>query len=133
MAKVFLAGRAVRDAEEKVTKKGETVYIFDLAENYKGNTTYYKVFLKSWFGNIARYITKGRSLAISGSFTMEAYVGKKDGKAKASMTIFADDVVLMSSYGDEQESSNYMENDDGISSKADASGFVPVTEEELPF
>lgn len=128
MAKVFFCGRIVRDCELKVTKNGENLYVVDVAENYKGGTTYYSVTMKPWAEKIVHYLTKGKAVAVSGTLKVSAYISK-GGEAKPSISVYADDVQFMSTRAEDAQNALANQTNDGL----DESGFVPVSEEELPF
>jgi single-strand DNA-binding protein len=66
---ITLVGNVTRDAEKKVSKKGDVNYAtFDVAvSDIKDRATYFPVVV---FGdqseNVAKYVTKGREVLVSG-------------------------------------------------------------------
>lgn len=68
--------------------------------------------------NCAKYLAKGRKVAVVGSISLNTYKGS-DGQTKASMDILASNVEFLSPKGEQTNDA--------------PDGFVPVNPEGLPF
>lgn len=75
--------------------------------------------------NCARYLAKGRKVAVVGSVRVNTYTAQ-DGSTRASMEVTAEDVEFLSAAG----TSDHEVADIQADAKA---GFVKVDDEELPF
>ena len=64
-----------------------------------------------------QYLAKGRKVLVEGTISASAFVDNK-GEMRASLELTADNVEFLSPRNDQQE--------------ADAEGFVPVDEDEIP-
>lgn len=111
------------------TKKGEqSVCDFTVAVNRvmqgKTITDFFRV--TCWnkqAENAAKYLTKGRKVAVTGPVTARAYAGN-DGKPRASLEIPAEKIEYLGGSRQEPEYGEVPPPDDG---------FIPVDDDELPF
>lgn len=97
MNKVFLTGNLTRDPESKTTQSGISVCTFNMAVGRgKDQTDFFRV--TAWrqlAENCRQYLAKGKKVAVVGTVTAEAYMGK-DGQPKASLEVNADNVEFLS-------------------------------------
>lgn len=97
MNKVFLTGNLTRDPESKTTQSGISVCTFNMAVGRgKDQTDFFRV--TAWrqlADNCRQYLAKGKKVAVVGTVTAEAYMGK-DGQPKASLEVNADNVEFLS-------------------------------------
>ena len=138
MNKVFLIGNLVRDPELRTTQSGVSVCSFTIAVNRwqtaqagQSDADYFRISAWRELGqNCAKYLHKGKKVSVVGSISASAYTGK-DGKVYAQMDVNATDVEFLSPANQTQEAPP-VHNTPPIH-KADASGFVQVDDEDLPF
>lgn len=126
MLKTYLTGNLTRDPETKTTQSGASLCTFTVAaSNGKDKTDFVRVTAWNKLGDICRqYLAKGRKVAITGTITASAYTDK-NGEARASLEVRADDVEFLSKSEDSYEA----EERKAIQQE---SQFVPV-DEPLPF
>ena len=103
MNKLSIIGNLTRDPELRTTTDGKSVCNFSVAVNRRRKVNgqpdadFFRV--TAWNGlgeNCAKYLTKGKKVAVVGSVSVHAYK-KKDGEADASLEVLADDVEFLSS------------------------------------
>lgn len=104
MNKVFLTGNLTRDPESKTTQSGISVCTFNMAVGRgKDQTDFFRVTAWNKLGDICRqYLAKGRKVAVTGTITASAYTDK-NGEARASLEVRADDVEFLSKSEDTYE------------------------------
>lgn len=126
MNKVFLTGNLTRDPETKTTQSGASLCTFTVASsNGKDKTDFVRVTAWNKLGDICRqYLAKGRKVAVTGTITASAYTDK-NGEARASLEVRADDVEFLSKSEDSYEA----EERKAIQQE---SQFIPV-DEPFPF
>lgn len=142
MNKVFIVGNLTRDPELRTTQSGVSVCSFTVAVNKRlgadakhPEADYFRV--TAWRGlgeNCAKFLAKGRKVAVTGAVSVSTYEGK-DG-TKATLEVTADDVEFLSPKSEASESTAAPEQQ---SKKielppSDVNGFVQVDDDdELPF
>jgi len=127
MNKLIAIGNLARDPELRSTPNGIPVCTFTIAVNGRKQdepATFFRVTAWRQLGeNCNRYLTKGKKVFVSGPVSVSTYTAK-DGTARASMEITAEDVEFISPAGTGAENAQVDER----------AGFVKVdVSEELPF
>lgn len=151
MNKVFLIGNLTRDPEMRSTQSGVAVCNFSIAvnrrfkkENGEQETDFLNVIAWRQLAELcAKYLAKGRKVAISGSIQTRTYEAK-DGSKRTAWDIVADEVEFLSPQN-QQSSTQSMpgaytttaSKDSGTAYATqphnDFGGFTQVDDEELPF
>lgn len=151
MNKVFLIGNLTKDPEMRSTQSGVAVCNFSIAVNRRfrnsqtgqQETDFLNVIAWRRLAELcAKYLAKGRKVAISGSIQTRTYEAK-DGSKRAAWDIVADEVEFLSQ---NQQSSTQSapgayttaaSKDSGTAYAPqphnDFGGFTQVDDEELPF
>lgn len=147
MNKVMIIGNVTKDPELRTTQSGISVCSFNVAVNRRlganaehPEADFFKVTAWRQLGeNCARYLAKGRKVAVVGSVSASAYTGN-DGQAKASLEITADDVEFLTPKGEAKEEAYIQQEREAIQKEPvqasmikKHSGFVEVDDEPLPF
>lgn len=123
MNMIFIIGNLTRDPELKTTGQGVSVCSFTVAvnkrtkEGSKPEAEFFRV--TAWRGlaeMCAKYLTKGRKVAVTGSVSVSAYTNKS-GEAAANLEVNADNVEFLTPKNEPKQSD----------------GFVHVEGEELPY
>jgi single-strand DNA-binding protein len=126
MNKIIAIGNLVANPELRSTPNGVPVCTFTIAVNGRKQgapATFFRVTAWRQLGeNCNRYLAKGKKVFVSGPVSVSTYTAK-DGSARASMEITADDVEFLSPAGTGAENATVDER----------AGFVPVDDEPLPF
>lgn len=129
--KVVLIGRLTKEPELRYTSTGVPVATFFLAvnrnyTNQQGEREADFIPIVVWRNqaeNCAKYLTKGRLVAVSGRIQTRSYDGE-DGKRRYTWEVVADEVQFLE-WGEKKE----QEQEEG-----DIPGFIPYeSDEELPF
>ena len=102
MQLLVIAGRATKDGEVLKSKEGKQYAKFSVAVNeYYGKgekkeekVTFYNVLVFNKSSEKVDLIKKGDHLIVNGRPDVDAYLGN-DGKAKASLSVFADKWTLV--------------------------------------
>lgn len=136
MNKLMIIGNLTHSPELKTVSGGINVCTFTVAvnrrrrEGQEPEADFFRVTAWRQLGeNCAKYLDKGRKVAVTGTIGARAYQGK-DGSPRASLELTADDVEFLSPKGEQQPT----EANAVTSQPAAQSGFVDVTgEDELPF
>lgn len=135
MNKVILIGNLTRDPEIRRTNSGLAVCTFTLAvnrpKNKDGVSQADYITVQTWrtsAENCAKYLSKGRKVAISGKLATRSY--EKDGHKVYVTEVVADDVEFLTPRS--QQSDNGYQPDESAGD-ADRQGFTPVDDDELPF
>ena len=106
MNKLTIIGNLTKDPEKRTTSTGVNVTSFTVAVNRKNkqdgqpDADFFRV--TAWRGladNCAKYLAKGRKVAVVGSVSLHTYTTSK-GEAGASLEVNADDVEFLSPKGD---------------------------------
>lgn len=111
MNKVILIGNLTRDPELRTTSGGTSFCTFSIAVNRNftnaaGEREADFINITVWRGtaeNCAKYLTKGRKVAVVGSLQSRNYEDK-DGNKRYTMDVVADDVEFLSSRNDSEGS-----------------------------
>lgn len=124
MNKLFIIGNLTADPELRTTPQGISVCSFNVAVNGRkqGEATFFRV--SAWRGlgeNCAKYLAKGRKVAITGTVSARAYT-TNGGEARASLEVNADDVEFLTPVGEQPSQP-----------QQSAPAMQPVETDELPF
>lgn len=102
MNKLFIIGNLTRDPELRTTTNGKSVCTMTIAVNRRQkregqpDADFFRVSVWDAMGeNCAKYLSKGKKVAVTGSVSSRAYVGD-DGVARAQMEVSAQDVEFLS-------------------------------------
>lgn len=145
MLKIFFIGNLTANPETRFvdTASGQqTVCNFTVAVNrvYKGQkaTEYYRV--SCWnkqADNAAKYLSKGSKVAVTASSISARAYTDRNGEARASMEVPADEIEYLSSKSDDaQQGQTQPQGATQTQPPADADGFMNIPDgidEELPF
>jgi len=138
MNKIFIVGNLTRDPELRSTRDGIAVCSFTVAVNRRQkqqagqpDADFFRV--TAWRGlgeNCARYLAKGRKVAVTGSVAVSTYTGS-DGTTRASMDVNADDVEFLTP----RDSVEHAPGTVGAIEQQQraAQQFVQVNDDDLPF
>lgn len=148
MNKAMIIGNVTKDPELRTTQSGISVCSFNVAVNRRlganaehPEADFFKVTAWRQLGeNCARYLAKGRKVAVVGSVSASAYTGS-DGQARASLEITADDVEFLTPKSEAKEDTYIKQEREAIQQEPvqasmvkNNSGFVVVNDDEpLPF
>ena len=142
MNKLFIVGNLTRDPELRTTRDGISACSFTVAVNRRRGgqqdhpqADYFRVTVWRQLGEIcAKYLAKGRKVGIVGSVSVSTYQAQ-DGTTRASMDVTADDVEFLTPKGEQPDSAAVEATANAITSSAPPapSGFVEVTDDDLPF
>ena len=133
-----IVGNLTADPQHRTTQGGVSVCSFTVAVNRRGakdgqpQADFFRV--TAWRGladNCAKWLIKGKKVGVTGSISASAYLGR-DNQPHASLDLAADDVEFLSP-ANSTEQPKPQPHSTPPAPKADASGFVQVDEEELPF
>lgn len=107
MKKIIIAGFLGQDPETRATKDGKTVCNLNVGvDNGKGEqkqTLWVRVSAWGKLGDCcARFLHKGSFVVVSGDPDVESYTSKQ-GEAKATLTIFAENIDFGPKTGDSQQ------------------------------
>ncbi|NLW21155.1 MAG: single-stranded DNA-binding protein [Clostridiales bacterium] len=139
MNKIFLIGNLTRDPELRSTQSGIPVCTFTVAVNRRGRQSaeagqpdadFFRV--TTWrqqAENCNRYLAKGRKVGVTGTLTLQSYVGN-DGQQRYSLEVQADEVEFLTPRGEGGERQTAAPQA-GAPEASD--GFVRVDDDDLPF
>jgi len=141
MNKVFIVGNLTRDPELRSTRDGISVCSFTVAVNRRVRNAeagqpeadFFRV--SAWRGlgeNCAKYLAKGRKVAVTGSVSVNTYTGN-DGNMRASLEVTADDVEFLTPRGEAGEAPAAAPRVQAAPAAPQSNGFVQVDDDELPF
>lgn len=136
MNKVILIGNLTRDPELKTTPSGVSVCSFSIAVNRNytnaaGEREADFINITVWRGlaeNCAKYLSKGRKVAVAGSIQTRTY-DDKDGNKRYATEVVADDVEFITPKSEGGGSYDAPK----AQSKKQVSELEPVDNDELPF
>ena len=148
MNKAILVGNLTRDPELRATASGISVCTFTVAVNRRvsrdaqaqGQRDADFIPIVTWRGladNCARYLAKGRKVAVIGSIQTRSY-DAQDGSKRYVTEVVADDVEFLTPAGG-GSSAPYMPPEAHPANSVDApsgsytEGIQPIDEDELPF
>lgn len=129
MNKLTIIGNLTKDPETRTTTSGAKVCNFSVAVN-KGSankrvTTYFRVAAWNQLGeNCAKYLAKGRKVAVEGEVDVSAYLNNQ-GQPVGQIEVTAREVEFLSAAGEERGKAS-------AEAAPTAQNFQPV-EEDLPF
>lgn len=139
MNKIFLIGNLTRDPELRSLPSGTAVCNFTVAVNRRGGrqqaeagqpeADFFRV--TTWnktAENCNRYLAKGRKVGVSGTLTLQTYIGN-DGQQRSSLEVNADEVEFLSPRG---EAGSESQTSSPAGQNAN-SGFIQVDDDDLPF
>ena len=144
MNKLTIIGNLTRDPELRTTSAGINVCDFTVAVNRRARrdaqagqpeADFFRVSAWRQLGeNCARYLAKGRKVAVVGSVSIHTYQAN-DGTTRASMEVNATDVEFLSSRNDAEAAGGYSAPAASAAPSAEppAAGFTAVETDELPF
>ncbi len=138
MNSLTIIGNVTRTPETAAKPTGKRVCNFTVAVNRRGGGTdavdYFRVTAWENMGdNCARYLDKGRKVAVRGPVTARAYVAN-DGSPRATMEITAKEVEFLSSAAVAQDDSYDQQERQAIQQEtAQNQGFTAVDDNDLPF
>ena len=134
MNHLMIIGNLCGDPVSRATQSGKSVVTFTVAVNRRRTAQagqpeadYFRINAWGQTGeNCAKYLAKGRKVAVVGSVSVSAYTTQK-GETRAQMDVFAENVEFLSPAGKTDEKP--------VETPQKApSGFVDVSgQEELPF
>lgn len=129
MQKIFLTGNLTHDPEVRSTPNGITVASFTIAvdrrfkdANGEKKTDFFRINAWKTLGDhCARYLAKGRKVAVVGELQARTYEAK-DGTTRMSLDVQADEVEFISAKPKEDAEPT-----------PDANGFTDVDASDVPF
>lgn len=138
MNKTFHIGNLTKDPESKVMTNGETRTTFTVAVNrnyvgadgVRGADFINYVAYRKTAENVARYLTKGRKVAVEGHVRTGSY--EKDGRTIWTTEFIADTVEFLSG-GQESAPAPQQEQEAPTQPPAGSGDFTEVEDPELPF
>ena len=102
MNSLHIIGNLTRDPELRTTPQGISVCTFTVAVNRRQKkegqpeADFFRVTVWREMGeNCAKYLSKGRKVAVEGSVSVSTYTGS-DGKTRANLDVLARDVEFLS-------------------------------------
>ncbi|MBO7070563.1 MAG: single-stranded DNA-binding protein [Bacteroidales bacterium] len=133
MNKIYLIGNLIKDPALKSVPSGQSVCEFTIAVNrnrWKTDEVTSDLFrISAWRGlgeTCARYLEKGRKVAVIGELKATTFVGK-DGIMKVSLDVNADEVEFLSSKNDRRKE------DSEDKPHPAQEGFTDISSDEIPF
>ena len=146
MNKIVLIGNLTRDPDSRSTPSGVTGCSFTIAVNRRfpsqgteRQTDFFRINAWRQLGeNCARYLTKGKKVAVVGELQARTYEDK-DGNTRMSLDVSADEVEFLSPRGSEE--GGYSGGNQGYSGgsqnrgtvQPDTTGFADITSDDIPF
>lgn len=139
MNKITLIGNLTHDPEVRSTPNGVTVCTFTIAVNRRfaqqgGEkvTDYFRINAWRQLGeNCARYLAKGRKVAVVGELQARTYEGK-DGATRMSLDVSADEVEFLTPRS-QDEGSGYTAPRQNNAAPQDLAGFTDIQSDDIPF
>lgn len=136
MNSLTIIGNVTRTPETAATQTGKRVCNFTVAVNRRGeqkDVDYFRVTAWEQLGdNCARYLDKGRKVAVRGMVSARAYIAN-DGSPRASLEITAQEVEFLSSRQDAAPVEDAQERQAIQQETAPTQGFTAVEDGDLPF
>lgn len=139
MNKITLIGNLTHDPEVRSTPNGVTVCTFTIAVNRRfaqqggeKATDYFRINAWRQLGeNCARYLAKGRKVAVVGELQARTYEGK-DGATRMSLDVSADEVEFLTPRS-QDEGSGYSAPRQSNAAPQDLAGFTDIQSDDIPF
>ena len=139
MNEITLIGNLTHDPEVRSTPNGVTVCTFTIAVNRRfaqqggeKATDYFRINAWRQLGeNCARYLAKGRKVAVVGELQARTYEGK-DGATRMSLDVSADEVEFLTPRS-QDEGSGYSAPRQNNAAPQDLAGFTDIQSDDIPF
>ncbi|MCI6950734.1 MAG: single-stranded DNA-binding protein [Clostridium sp.] len=139
MNKITLIGNLTHDPEVRSTPNGVTVCTFTIAVNRRfaqqggeKATDFFRINAWRQLGeNCARYLAKGRKVAVVGELQARTYEGK-DGATRMSLDVSADEVEFLTPRS-QDEGSGYSAPRQNNAAPQDLAGFTDIQSDDIPF
>ena len=139
MNKITLIGNLTHDPEVRSTPNGATVCSFTIAVNRRfaqqggeKATAYFRINAWRQLGeDCARYLAKGRKVAVVGELQARTYEGK-DGATRMSLDVSADEVEFLTPRS-QDEGSGYSAPRQNNAAPQDLAGFTDIQSDDIPF
>ena len=139
MNKIMLIGNLTRDPEMRSTPNGVTVCSFTIAVNRRfaqqggeKATDFFRINAWRQLGeNCAKYLAKGRKVAVIGELQARTYEGK-DGATRMSLDVSADEVEFLTPRS-QDEGSGYSAPRQNNAAPQDLAGFTDIQSDDIPF
>ena len=139
MNKITLIGNLTHDPEVRSTPNGVTVCTFTIAVNRRFTqqggekaTDFFRINAWRQLGeNCARYLAKGRKVAVVGELQARTYEGK-DGATRMSLDVSADEVEFLTPRS-QDEGSGYSAPRQNNAAPQDLAGFTDIQSDDIPF
>lgn len=139
MNKITLIGNLTHDPEVRSTPNGVTVCTFTIAVNRRfaqqggeKATDYFRINAWRQLGeNCAKYLAKGRKVAVIGELQARTYEGK-DGATRMSLDVSADEVEFLTPRS-QDEGSGYSAPRQNNAAPQDLAGFTDIQSDDIPF
>ena len=139
MNKITLIGNLTHDPEVRSTPNGVTVCTFTIAVNRRfaqqggeKATDYFRINAWRQLGeNCARYLAKGRKVAVVGELQARTYEGK-DGATRMSLDVSAAEVEFLTPRS-QDEGSGYSAPRQNNAAPQDLAGFTDIQSDDIPF
>lgn len=138
MNSLTIIGNVTRTPETAATPTGKRVCNFSVAVNRRvgGQDTvdYFRVTAWEPLGdNCARYLDKGRKVAVRGPVTARAYIAN-DGTPRANLEMTAQEVEFLGGSATADQGGGYEQQErQAIQQEAQNAGFTAVDTSDLPF
>ena len=139
MNKITLIGNLTHDPEVRSTPNGVTVCTFTIAVNRRfaqqggeKATDFFRINAWRQLGeNCAKYLAKGRKVAVIGELQARTYEGK-DGATRLSLDVSADEVEFLTPRS-QDEGSGYSAPRQNNAAPQDLAGFTDIQSDDIPF
>ena len=139
MNKITLIGNLTHDPEVRSTPNGVTVCTFTIAVNRRfaqqggeKATDFFRINAWRQLGdNCARYLAKGRKVAVVGELQARTYEGK-EGATRMSLDVSADEVEFLTPRS-QDEGSGYSAPRQNNAAPQDLAGFTDIQSDDIPF
>ena len=138
MNSLTIIGNVTRTPETAATPTGKRVCNFSVAVNRKvgGQDTvdFFRVTAWETLGdNCARYLDKGRKVAVRGPVSARAYIAN-DGTPRATLEMTAQEVEFLGGSATAEQGGGYEQQErQAIQQEAQNAGFTAVDTNDLPF
>ena len=136
MNHLIIVGNITADPRTATTQAGKNVCSFTVAVNRRKaaqgqpEADFFRVSAWGQLGeNCAKYLTKGKKVAVTGSVSVSTYTTQK-GETRAQMDVYAENVEFLSPATHTEEVPVHQT---PRLPKKDAQGFIQVPDEDIPF
>ena len=120
MNKYIFNGNLGKDAEVRTTASGKVVCSFSVAvqdgygDNQKTKWVKCSLFGKRAEGGLPQYLKTGTRVLVTGNPQPEAWIDKGTNEARGQLSVFVDDIELLSASGEAQQVPNQQPQSNGI-------------------